>query len=169
MNLCMKIKNRINNDIGFTIAELIISVGTLAILGVLILLFFMSSKDVGLRTEELDKSIYHTNNFIESIKLESWKEEPLNNFNVLNTENNNTVLTSLFDENWNPIKEENEALFRTNITLKEESINMNKSLYDINIEIVRQKGYFRSNENTPVIHTIETKLYIPTINEEIFK
>ncbi len=169
MNLSMKIKNRINNTIGFTIAELIISVGTLAILGVLILLFFMSSKDVGLRTEDLDKSIYHTNNIIESIKLESWQEEPLNNFKVINIEKNNTILTSLIDENWNPTDEETEALFRANITLKEESLNINKSLYDVGIEIVRLKGYFRSNEKNPIIHTINTKLYIPTLTEEILQ
>jgi len=169
MNLSVKIKNKVNNNIGFTIAELIISVGTLALLGVLILLFFMSSKDVGLRTEELDNSIYYTNNIIESIKLESWKEEPLNNFKVLNIENNSTVLTSLFDENWNPIKQENKALFRTNITLKKDSLNIDRSLYDINVEIVRLKGYFRSNKNNPIIHAIDTKLYIPTINEEIFQ
>ena len=82
---------------------------------------------------------------------------------------NNILLTSLYDKNWNHTEEESKALFRTTIAINEESINANRSLYDISIEIIRLTKYFRSSDNNPTIHTIKTKLYIPTISEEIFQ
>ena len=154
---------------GFTLVELIISVGTLALLGVLILIFFMSSSDLSLRTEELDYSVYHTNNIIESIKLNRWEENPLKNFKIIDISNDNTILSSLYDKNWNPTNEENEALFRTNIILKEESENSEKSLYNLRVQVVRLKKYFRSEENNPEIHSVNTSLYLDTILEDMLK
>jgi len=168
MNLPISFKNKKVNNLGFTIVELIISVGTLAILGVFILLFFMSSKDVGIRTEDLDYSVYHTNNIIESIKLNEWEKKPLKNFKILDINNNdNTTLSSLYDEDWSPTNEEKEALFRTTIVLEEKSEKLEKSLYNLKVEVVKLKGYFRSNEKNPIIHSIKTSLYIDSINEEI--
>jgi len=166
MNLPIKKTKNVLNTKGFTIAELIISVGTLAILGVLILLFFMSSKDVGLRTKDLDNSVYHINNIVESIKSNSWSQEPLNNFELLSTSSEAASLTSVYDENWS-YADEKEALFRTNITFKKRNEYKNKALYDVNIEVIRLENYFRSDEAYPVIHTIETILYIPNIDEEL--
>lgn len=166
MNLPKKKSKTFLNNKGFTIAELIISVGTLALLGVLILLFFMSSKDVGLRTKDLDNSVYHINNIVESIKSNSWSQEPLNNFELLSTSSESASLTSVYDENWSPT-DAKEALFRTNITLNKRNEYNDKALYDVSIEVVRLENYFRSDEAHPVIHTIETILYIPNIDEEL--
>ena len=169
MYLPINYKNKLQNKKGFTIVELIISVGTLAILGVLILLFFMSSKDVGIRTEELDYSIYQTNNIIESIKVEDWEKEPLNNFNIIATSSQKTTLHSLYDANWNSVSQEKEALFSTIMTIDKSSENMDKTLYQISVKVVRLKSYFRGNEDNPLIHSIQTNLYIDTINEENLK
>ena len=63
---------------GFTIVELIISVGTLAIAGTIMIQLFMGAKDISLRAEELDRSVFLSTRIIESVKSGKWNEEPLN-------------------------------------------------------------------------------------------
>ncbi|MFO7886991.1 MAG: type II secretion system protein [Eubacteriales bacterium] len=169
MYLPINYKTKLQNKKGFTLVELIISVGILSLLGVLILLFFMSSKDVGLRTKELDQSVYHTNNIIESMKSEDWEKEPLNDFNILTLSNKKITLSSLYDDNWNLVHQEKKALFRTIITIDKSSENSEKSLYQISVKVIRLKAYFRSKKDNPLIHSIQTSLYIGNISEENLK
>jgi len=55
------------------------------------------------------------------------------------------------------------------MTIDKSSENMDKTLYQISVKVVRLKSYFRDKEDNPLIHSIQTNLYIDTISEENLK
>jgi hypothetical protein len=164
-----KSKKSIDNRLGFTLAELIISVGTLAIVGILTIQFFLSAKDINLRSSELDHSVYLTNTIIESIKADLWDRYPLDaiDANTVKTENHSFEGKIFFDKEWKVINASNSmALFEASILLSGQPNALgDRTLYDVVLEIKRIKPYFRGKESQPVLYATATKIYIETLEE----
>jgi|GEM_PF-2003858 len=156
---------------GFTIVELIISVGTLAIAGTIMIQLFMGAKDVALRAKELDKSVFLSTRIIESIKSEQWDEEPLNK---MYTEyamryGNKLKKTGYYNEEWEEVEEGSEdILFVSTLSMESKDIvEEDKSLYKLALQIRRLKPYFKGSEAEPILNSVETMVYIRTPLEVI--
>jgi hypothetical protein len=156
---------------GFTIVELIISVGTLAIAGTIMIQLFMGAKDVALRAKELDKSVFLSTRIIESIKSEQWDEEPLNK---MYTEyamryGNKLKKTGYYNEEWEEVEEGSEdILFVSTLSMESKDIvEEDKSLYELALQIRRLKPYFKGSEAEPILNSVETMVYIRTPLEVI--
>lgn len=165
-----KSKKSIDNSFGFTLAELIISVGTLAIVGILTIQFFLSAKDINLRSSELDHSVYLTNTIIESIKADLWDRYPLDAIspNTIKTDNQSFEGYIFFDKDWQITSaNHSRALFEASIFLNGQANELgDRTLYDVRIEIRRIKPYFRGKESKPVLYATDTKIYIETLKED---
>lgn len=151
---------------GFTIVELIISVGTLAIAGTIMIQLFMGAKDVALRAKELDRSVFLSTRIIESIKSEQWDEEPLNK---MYTEyamryGNKLKKTGYYNEEWEEVEEGSEdILFVSTLSMESKDIvEEDKSLYKLALQIRRLKPYFKGSEAEPILNSVETMVYIRT-------
>lgn len=156
---------------GFTIVELIISVGTLAIAGTIMIQLFMGAKDVALRAKELDRSVFLSTRIIESIKSEQWDEEPLNK---MYTEyamryGNKLKKTGYYNEEWEEVEEGSEdILFVSTLSMESKDIvEEDKSLYKLALQIRRLKPYFKGSEAEPILNSVETMVYIRTPLEVI--
>jgi hypothetical protein len=156
---------------GFTIVELIISVGTLAIAGTIMIQLFMGAKDVALRAKELDRSVFLSTRIIESIKSEQWDEEPLNK---MYTEyamryGNKLKKTGYYNEEWEEVEEGSEdILFVSTLSMESKDIvEEDKSLYELALQIRRLKPYFKGSEAEPILNSVETMVYIRTPLEVI--
>jgi len=156
---------------GFTIVELIISVGTLAMAGTIMIQLFMGAKDVALRAKELDRSVFLSTRIIESIKSEQWDEEPLNK---MYTEyamryGNKLKKTGYYNEEWEEVEEGSEdILFVSTLSMESKDIvEEDKSLYELALQIRRLKPYFKGSEAEPILNSVETMVYIRTPLEVI--
>lgn len=156
---------------GFTIVELIISVGTLAIAGTIMIQLFMGAKDISLRAEELDRSVFLSTRIIESVKSGKWDEEPLN---IMYTEyamryGNKLKKIAYYDIKWEEVEQDSEdILFVATLLMESKDIvEENKSLYDLTLKIQRLKPYFKGKEAEPILNTVETRVYIMTPQEVI--
>lgn len=159
------------NRKGFTLVELIISVGTLAIAGTIMIQLFMSAKDMALRSEELDKSVFLANRIVESIKAEKWDSAPLIDMytQFALRYDNEIEKIGFYDENWVSVQEDSgDKSFEVKLTFKsEDPAEPGKSLYDLNIEVIRLEPYFNGNDEKPVLHSLSTMVYIGTPLEVI--
>lgn len=157
----MGIKNKVKK--GFTLVELIISVGILSVAGAFILLFFAYSKDINTRAYDLDNSVYHSNYIIELLKAELWDEEPLIDMRVLETSKPPDSISKeiRFDNKWEYVEldEGHDYVLNLNLERNEDGVN-NKDLYDVTIEVIKTKPYFRSLTKNMTIYSMETKVYI---------
>lgn len=160
-------KNRKRN--GFTLVELIISVGTLALVGVLVIQFFLSAKDITRRTEELDHSVYLSNRIIEAAKAGLWEEAPLSEFMRVDTgaASNGITMSASYDKHWNTVEgNSSEALFRIMLRLNVQAgFGSDSTLYDVSLQIHRLKPYFRSKDEKPLLHSLDTRIYVDTLKE----
>jgi type II secretory pathway component PulJ len=167
--LLRKTKAISGNQFGFTLAELIISVGTLAIVGILTIQFFLTAKDINRRASELDHSVYLANTIIESVKADLWDRYPLDKFYRMpnNTDEKSVEGKLFFDKEWQIVKETHPmVLFEVTMWMNgQENSIQDRSLYDITLEIRRIKPYFRGKDIQPVIYSTDTTIYIKTLKE----
>ena len=156
---------------GFTIVELIISVGTLAIAGTIMIQLFMGAKDIALRAEELDRSVFLSTRIIESIKSEQWDEEPLNKMysEYAVIYGNKLKKTGYYNQEWEEVEEDSEdILFVSTLSMESEDIvEEDKSLYELKFQIRRLKPYFKGKEAEPILNSVKTMVYIRTPLEVI--
>jgi flagellar basal body-associated protein FliL len=150
---------------GFTIVELIISVGTLAIAGIIMIQLFIGAKDVALRAEELDRSVFLANSMVESIKSERWDEEPISGmYTEYALRSGNTIKkVGYYNDDWDKLDEGNkDIVFTATLTMKgySEATQEEEALYDLDIEIKRLEPYFKGKVDEPVMHTLSTKVFI---------
>lgn len=153
---------------GFTLVELIMSVGILALVGIVMLQLFMGAKDAAVRAEDLDNSVLLTNRLLESVKAERWKEEPLSLYSTYKSSDISNVIEkrAYYDQGWKPVDEnDSDVLFEAIIHMKSDDIDNKKTIYDLEINITRIKPYFRSNRLNPLIYSVATRVYIDTPGE----
>lgn len=159
----LRLKN--NRKKGFSLVELIISVGTLSVAGAFILLFFAYSKDINTRSFDLDNSVYYSNYIIESIKAEIWDDEPTDNSLKIESlsQPDGTVKKIYFNKDWEIIETQEDAEYIMEFYLdNKDEIAMGKGLYDLRITVTKKNPYFRSMTVNRTLYTVETKVFIST-------
>ncbi len=168
------IRNRIlKHRRGFTLVELVVSVGTLAIAGVIMIQVFMGAKGAAQRAEDLDRSVFLSNRIIESVKSERWDDPPLSamktNVDIPGDTGYVITKTGYYDAEMNSIREPEELrTFETTVTMRsEDSVENGKTLLYIDVEIVRLEPYYSTKVEKPVVYSVDTKVYIDTPVEVI--
>ena len=164
---------KINNRHGFTLVELIISVGTLALIGILTIQFFMSAKDISRRTEELDHSVYLSNCIIEAVKAGFWEEAPLSEFKKAadRADKGRIELIAYYDKDWTNVdKDSRSALFEVDLNMTGQAgFEGASTLYDLSLQVRRLKPYFRGKAPEPILHSLDTKVYVKTLKEAMLQ
>ncbi len=157
---------RLNKKRGFTLVELIISVGTLAIVGTIMIQLFIGAKEVALRSADLDKAVFLTNRIVESIKAERWSEEPLSQMQIIKSPDNSNELIRVgyYDENWELLnKDDKNGVFKASVLMKSvDDTKGDNSLYSLEVSITSEKPYFKSSEINTLIYNVTTKVYLDT-------
>lgn len=163
-------RGRNNQNDGFTLVELVISVCVMAIISVYMLQFFIGAKDLNRKAEDLDASVYLSTSVVESIKADVWETSPiLKAFDLSNKVEgaNGVEWIANFDANWKPLKQEAQlALFQGRLTIEPLSTTGHeKNLYLVTVEVKRLKPYFRGKTPEPILYTLESKLYLNALKE----
>lgn len=159
-----------NQNHGFTLVELVISVCVMAIISVYMLQFFIGAKDLNRKAEDLDASVYLSASVIESIKADVWKTSPvLQAFGspVISNDPDGLEWTAYYDASWSPLQlKDEQALYQGRLHMKPLSAaGKPKGLYQVTVEIKRLEPYFRGKTPEPVLYTLESKLYINDLKE----
>jgi Tfp pilus assembly major pilin PilA len=162
---------KLNKRKGFTLVELIISVGTLAIAGTIMIQLFMSAKDMAVRASDLDAGVFLGNRIVESIKAERWEYEPLNEMytQYAMRYGNEMEKIGFYDLDWEAVDENSkDKVFQVNVTLSSDDEALKeKSLYSLSVEIKRLQPYFKGKDENPFLHSLSTQVYIDTPLEVI--
>ena len=137
-----KIKKR-----GFTLAEMVISVGILCIVGVYIIQMFIATENLSTKSYEIDQSVRISKNIIELIssgeKIGSSSNELLAK---MTKENGNYTLN--LDKDF-VVTDGNNPFYKLNM-----SIDTNDGLNNINIRVERLKKYLLKNDDNIEISNI---------------
>jgi len=115
--------DKLKNDKGFTLIEIIFSVAFLCIVSVIVLRLFVASYEIESKTDLVDMATLHMVNEIESIKgLESVTED---NFSV----------DKYYDQMWKPLSDQSKAYYYVSIKVDKNS-EYDRGLYDIEASVI---------------------------------
>lgn len=133
---------------GFTLAEMIISVAILSVVSIYVLQMFVATKNLGIKSYEIDESVRISKNIIEL--LSSGQEINKNSsYDIISSmEYNDGVYTVDLDKNF-AVADSTNALYKLTMTsVKKENLN------DMNIKIQRLKPYIMDKKNELEISNI---------------
>ncbi len=115
--------DRLKNDKGFTLIEIIFSVAFLCIVSVIVLRLFVASYEIENKTDLVDMATLHMVNEIESIKgLESLTEDHL-------------TVEKYYDKMWKPLSEKTDAYYFVSVIVDKNS-KYDRGLYDIEASVM---------------------------------
>jgi len=115
--------DKMKNDKGFTLIEIIFSVAFLCIVSVIVLRLFVASYEIESKTDLVDMATLHMVNEIETIKgLESVTED---NFSV----------DKYYDQMWKPLSDQSKAYYYVSIKVDKNS-KYDRGLYDIQALVI---------------------------------
>ncbi|MBI9015536.1 MAG: type II secretion system protein [Clostridiales bacterium] len=131
--------DRIKNDKGFTLIEIIFSVAFLCIVSVIVLKLFVASYEIENKTDLVDMATLHMVNEIESIKgLESLNED-------------HVTVEKYYDKMWKQLSYKTDAYYLVSV-IADRNSKYDRGLYDIEASVMD----LVTNEN--VVH-VETMHY----------
>ncbi len=114
-----RFKNRLNNQEGFTLLEVIISIAILAVSSVFILEMFVTSADANLRAKSYDTALSKAVAFIEEFKS---REEPPENSDIEEIE-------IFYDKNFIETSDQSLASYKITMTTQEDTTPKQSSFY----------------------------------------
>ena len=138
-----------NKNKGFTLAEMIISVAILSIVSIYILQMFLATKNLSIKSYEIDKSLRISKNIIELISagqdIENSEDALLSKMRF-----EDGAYKLDFDSNFD-LANENNKLYTMTMSIKKED-----GLNQIDIEFTRLKPYIMKNESNVQISSVSS-------------
>jgi prepilin-type N-terminal cleavage/methylation domain-containing protein len=160
---------KIKNNRGFTLVEVIIAIGVIAIASVIILQLFITAKNLNQKSEDLDKSILASTSIVELIKSGKApgdiKANPSIEYALIDESNDIISINMYYDNNWNLIesKDINLCYTLTAVISPASSINTkdNKAsrAYAIEVHVVKAKPYPLEKSIDKEIYSLSTIRY----------
>ncbi|MDF2533609.1 MAG: hypothetical protein K0Q65_3190 [Clostridia bacterium] len=160
---------KIKNNRGFTLVEVIIAIGVIAIASVIILQLFITAKNLNQKSEDLDKSILASTSIVELIKSGKApgdiKANPSIEYALIDESNDIISINMYYDNKWNLIesKDTNLCYTLTAVIAPAASINTkdNKAsrAYAIEVHVVKAKPYPLEKSFNKEIYSLETIRY----------
>lgn len=106
---------------GFTLVEVIISIGVLSIASVFILQMFVTSAQLNANARDIDKVNMWTSTLMESFHLEKdpmdFPDNDVFTYPIVESGDEKTVIAQFFDEDWKAIQGEEGSSFRMVATI----------------------------------------------------
>lgn len=143
-------KKNIKKKKGFTLAEMIISVGILSVVSVYILQMFVATRNLGIKSYELDEAVRISKNIIEVLSTEGSVSKNSSYEVIKSMESVSGVYTVKLDENFS-VTNSNTPLYKVDMTLTQKD-----NLNDINIKVERLKPYLMDKKNNLEITNISS-------------
>lgn len=111
-----------NNEKGFTLAEMIIAIGILMLASGFILQIFITAKTMNIRAYDLDKSVSLASSFVETFKASADPKtfNPSEGYVVRTQEVETVTLKQNYDKNWEALKKDSQlkATYQMTCVLK---------------------------------------------------
>lgn len=126
-----------NNEKGFTLAEMIIAIGILMLASGFILQIFITAKTMNIRAYDLDKSVSLASSIVETFKAsaEPMSFNPSEGYAIRTIDKDTVKLKQSYDQNWEALKIGSEvtATYQMTCVLKPQENNQVVA-FTINIE-----------------------------------
>ena len=150
------------NKKGFTLVEIIIAIGLIAIFSSVILQLFVTSRTLHQKARDLDKSIILATNIVETFKsgtkASDIKTNKLLEYSAMAEDGKEITIYMHYDENWNLIKDGSSTpqfIVKTVIKPAAETGN----IYDIDVNISRATPYPMDAKPKKEIYDIRSTRY----------
>jgi prepilin-type N-terminal cleavage/methylation domain-containing protein len=160
---------KIKNNRGFTLVEVIIAIGVIALASVIILQLFITAKNLNQKSTDLDKSILASTSIVELIKSgeapDDIKANPSAEHAFIDESNDIININMYYDDNWHLIesKDTNLGYTLTAIISPTSSIspkdNKTSKAYAIEIRVIKAKPYPLEKSFNKEIYSLETIRY----------
>lgn len=129
---------KLSKNRGFTLAEIIVSVGIISIMSIYIIKLFLSANMINEESLEMDKSLNYVKNFITLIENEENPYKPqselLKNFNIID-DKNDFFYEIYLDQDFKLI-EENKAIYKMTAMFKEDiHFSFVKHFYNVDVKM----------------------------------
>jgi prepilin-type N-terminal cleavage/methylation domain-containing protein len=159
----------IKNNRGFTLVEVIIAIGIMAIASVVILQLFITAKNINQKANDLDKSILASTSIIELFKSgetpDDIKTDPYIEHAKIDESNDIININIYYDDNWNLLESKDGNLYftLTAVITPISSIdlisNKTSKYYKIEVHVVKAKPYPLEKNFEKEIYSVETIRY----------
>ena len=129
------------NNRGFTLIEIIIAIGIIAIISVFVLQVFITAKTLNQKATDLDNSVFLSNNLIELFRSGNSRED----------------FILYYDSDWKIINEKsknNQADFIISGTITHAS-----DLYSLKLKTAKLKPYTLSKKNNILLYAVESSKF----------
>lgn len=146
---------------GFTLVEIIIAIGIIAIISGFVLQIFISAKNLNEKAADLDNSVFISNNLIELFKSGNSEEAftastRFSNMKVTN-EGGSATIELYYDADWNIINEKEKSSQADFIVVG--TITHVSNLYSLKIKTTKSKPYILSDKRNTLLYTVESSKY----------
>jgi prepilin-type N-terminal cleavage/methylation domain-containing protein len=160
---------KIKNNKGFTLVEVIIAIGVIAIASVIILQLFITAKNLNQKSSDLDKSILASTSIVELIKSGEApgdiKANPSIEHALIDESNDIININMYYDDNWNLIESKDTNLFYTLTAVISPASSINSKgiktsmAYAIEVHVFKAKPYPLEKSFNKEIYSLETIRY----------
>lgn len=149
------------NKKGFTLIEIIVAIGIIAIISGFVLQIFISAKNLNQKAADLDNSVFISSNLIELFKSGNSEEDFIRSTRFKNMKitdaGGSPSIELYYDADWKIINEKsknNQADFIISGTITHAS-----DLYSLKIKTAKLKPYTLSKESNILLYTVESSIF----------
>lgn len=159
---------------GFSLIEVIIAVGILALISVYVLQVLVTSSRLNEKAEDLDNSVFKANQYIHLLDATNSIDDFLQHERMIfaDVEEENGIKKAILylDETWQPVEKSRaddgltlEAAFRIQIFLEPQEILLSEGSQLVRLTLTSEKigSYLLETEKNPLIYRISTTRYLP--------
>jgi type II secretory pathway pseudopilin PulG len=156
--------NLIKNKRGFTLAELILSIGMISITGIVAINLFLTSDTLNKKANDIDKCVFTSSGIIESIKT-GYSPEDLTMHDFMKNAIFETSISDVkarlyFNSDWEPLSENTEdTMYIIETVISPVKSNIISDTWAVKVTCTRQKKYYPVSDGSIVIFELETSVY----------
>jgi hypothetical protein len=81
------------------------------------------------------------------------------------------TLKAFYDKNWSAVDQDSgTALFEVSLNMEGQAgLTGDSTLYEVSIQARRLKPYYRGKDSQPLLHSLETQIYVKTLKEAMLQ
>jgi type II secretory pathway pseudopilin PulG len=151
-----------NNEKGFTLAEMIIAIGILMLASGFILQIFITSKTMNIRAYDLDKSVSLASSVVETFKTsdEPMRFNPDADYTLRTQIEKQVTLIQNYDQNWEALKVGSKEAVTYQMICVLERLE-NSQVVALNIRVEKKKA----NEPPKILYALKAAQYVAKVGD----
>ena len=162
---------RTNNKKGFSLIEVVVAIGMIAVISGFILQLFITAKSINQKSNDLNESILLSTNIIEIFKSGDTPADllkhPMAQYALTSGEGDAFSFTMYYDNQWNLLKNQHaETAFNLKaevmpIEIEATSVQpqLASKVYTIKISITKNQAYASDKQSNKELYSIEAAKY----------